>query len=102
MRRLIGVLDGAYIYKYVFSPCLSKNVIWTEHGIKCVLFKGNKYIVLSLGLTARQPLWVILCRLPEKERKEIEEIVEETKERNESEETQEVKTFSLYPYLLQG
>ena len=29
----------------------------------------------------RQPLWVILCRLPEKGRKEIEEIVEEMKER---------------------
>ena len=28
----------------------------------------------------RQPLWVILCRLPEKGRKEIEEIVEEMKE----------------------
>ena len=27
-----------------------------------------------------QPLWVILCRLPEKARKEIEEIVEEMKE----------------------
>ena len=32
------------------------------------------------GLTTRQPLWVILCRLPEKGRKEIEEIVEEMKE----------------------
>ena len=30
----------------------------------------------------RQPLWVILCRLPEKRRKEIEEIVEEMKEMN--------------------
>ena len=29
---------------------------------------------------ARQPLGVILCRLPEKGRKEIEEIVEEMKE----------------------
>ena len=28
-------------------------------------------------LMTRQPLWVILCRLPEKGRKEIEEIVEE-------------------------
>ena len=28
----------------------------------------------------RQPLWVILCHLPEKGRKEIEEIVEEMKE----------------------
>ena len=32
-----------------------------------------------LGLTTRQPLWVILSRLPEKG---IEEIVEEMKERN--------------------
>ena len=41
---------------------------------------------LCCGLTTRQPLWVILCRLPEKGRKEIEEIVEdivgEMKERN--------------------
>ena len=35
---------------------------------------------LCWGLTTRQPLWVILCRLPEKGRKEIEEIVEEMKE----------------------
>ena len=38
--------------------------------------------LLCWGLTTRQPLWVILCRLPEKGRKEIEEIVEEMKERN--------------------
>ena len=37
---------------------------------------------LCWGLTTRQPLWVILCRLPEKGRKEIEEIVEEMKERD--------------------
>ena len=50
----------------------------------------------------RQPLWVILCRLPEKGRKVIEEIVEEIKERdreernrNESEETEEIKTSPL-------
>ena len=40
------------------------------------------YNWLCWGLTTRQPLWVILCRLPEKGRKEIEEIVEEMKERN--------------------
>ena len=58
-----------------------------------------------LGLTTRQPLWVILC-LPEKERKEIEE---EMKERVREErgtgmkvKKQEIKTFSFYPYLLQG
>ena len=32
-----------------------------------------------------QPLWVILCHLPEKGRREIEEIVEEMKERNREE-----------------
>ena len=35
---------------------------------------------LCWGLTTRQSLWIILCRLPEKGRKEIEEIVEEIKE----------------------
>ena len=34
---------------------------------------------LCCGLTTRQPLWIILCRLPEKGRKEIEEIVEKMK-----------------------
>ena len=40
---------------------------------------------LCWGLTTRQPLWVILCRLPEKGRKETEEIVEEMKERDREE-----------------
>ena len=35
---------------------------------------------LCWGLTTHQPLWVILCCLPEKGRREIEEIVEEMKE----------------------
>ena len=46
----------------------------------------------------RQPLWAILCCLPEKGRRKIDEIVE-MKERdgrkrktNESEETEEIKT----------
>ena len=60
-------------------------------------------------LTTRQPLLVILCRLPEKGRREIEEIVEDTEERgrgerkmNESEETEEIKTFPLYAFMVQG
>ena len=67
------------------------------------------YELIVLGFTTRQPLWVILCRLPEKGRRVTEEIVEEMREeqgrkrnRNESEETEEIKTFPLYPYLLQG
>ena len=40
---------------------------------------------LCWGLTTRQPLWVILCRLPEKGRKRTEEIAEEMKERDREE-----------------
>ena len=47
--------------------------------------------ILCWGLTTRQPLWVILCRLPEKGRKEIEEIVEEMKERTEKKEERGTK-----------
>ena len=57
-----------------------------------LIFSQKKYghhcsvrSILCWGLTTRQPLWVILCRLPEKGRKEIEEIVEEMKERNREE-----------------
>ena len=45
----------------------------------------NFQIWLCWGLTTRQPLRVILCRLPEKGRKEIEERVEEMKERDREE-----------------
>ena len=41
----------------------------------------------------RQPLWVILCRLPEKGRKETEEIVEEMKERDTEERRTGVKVM---------
>ena len=40
---------------------------------------------LCWGLTTRQPLWVILCCLPEKGRKATEEIAEEMKERDREE-----------------
>ena len=46
--------------------------------------KNNIYI-MCWGLTTRQPLWVILCRLPEKGRKETEEIAEEMKQRDREE-----------------
>ena len=65
------------------------------------------FLCLCWGLTTRQPLWVILCGLPEKGRRETVEIyLEEMKERdrgerkmNESEESEEIKTFptSLLP-----
>ena len=64
---------------------------------------------LCWGLMTRQPLWVILCGLPEKGRKETEEIVEEMNEkdrrkrnRNESGETEEIKRFPLTPLPATG
>ena len=48
-------------------------------------YKSWVYDWLCWGLTTRQPLRVILCRLPEKGRKEIEERVEEMKERDREE-----------------
>ena len=50
----------------------------------CVKGGGGEGGVV-LGFTTRQPLRVILCRLPEKGRKEIEERVEEMKERDREE-----------------
>ena len=44
--------------------------------------QSNEIKWLWLGLMTSQPLWVILCCLPEKGRKEIEEIAEEMKERD--------------------
>ena len=49
------------------------------------------FFLLRWGLTTRQPLWVILCRFPEKGRKEIEEIVEEMKQRDREERRTEMK-----------
>ena len=40
--------------------------------------------LLCWGLTS-QPLWVILCRLPERGRKEIEQIEEKMKDRDKEE-----------------
>ena len=50
-----------------------------EDRSKTVASRGWTIDWLCWGLTTCQPLWVILCHLPEKGRKEIEEIVEEMK-----------------------
>ena len=41
--------------------------------VKTMLIGYFVYCLLCWGLTTRQPMRVILCRLPEKGRKEIEE-----------------------------
>ena len=57
--------------------------LWSQniHGMPEGPFSEDLTDWLCWGLTTRQPLWVILCRLPEKGRKDIEEIVEEMKEK---------------------
>ena len=72
------------MYQVIYSP--SPSSIPDSEVITQTLsrYLADKISVtndwLCWGLTTRQPLWVILCRLPEKGRKEIEEIVEEMKE----------------------
>ena len=63
----------AFWYSYVGSTVCNKFC----HHLLCMY---TYWHWLCWGLTTRQPLWVILYRLPEKGRKEIEEIVEEMKE----------------------
>ena len=64
---------------------------------------------LCWGLTTRQTLWVILCRLPEKGKEEIEEIVQVIQERDREDRGTGLKVkkqkkykHPLYPYQLQG
>ena len=61
--------------------------LWTtrENYLRPIIKYSSITLHLCWGLTTRQPLRVILCRLPEKGRKEIEERVEEMKERDREE-----------------
>ena len=78
-------LQAVYRHKQNVGLCKYKLCMLvrnTKHGNAC--WVDIIYLILydwlCWGLTTRQPLWIILCRLPEKGRKEIEEIVEEMKE----------------------
>ena len=63
-----------------FNESLTNDVVSFEQ-----LGPGDFFFLLCWGLKTSQPMWVILCHLPEKGRKEIEEIVEEMKERDREE-----------------
>ena len=77
----------------LFQRCVPARLgIQNTHPSGHMAFKQRRLNVdastlnwLCWGLTTRQPLRVILCRLPEKGRKEIEERVEEMKERDREE-----------------
>ena len=63
---------------------LHKTLVYVAIILQPYSFSQD-HCLLCWGLTTRQPLRVILCRLPEKRRKEIEERVEEMKERDREE-----------------
>ena len=78
--------DLIYLLTQHFSNYLK------QYGMTCTIFQLQGTSVyneesenclscfwLCWGFTTCQPLWVILCSLPEKGRKEIEEIAEEMK-----------------------
>ena len=80
------VYYGSFVNNRPKTAGAHMNHVTRKWVSECMLIvKPIVYYLLCWGLTTRQPLWVILCRLPEKGRKEIEEIVEEMKERNREE-----------------
>ena len=61
-------------------------VMWMAYLLLKVFFIIISFTIDCVGVyMTHQPLWVILCHLPENGRKEIEEIVEEMKERDREE-----------------
>ena len=54
-------------------------------NIRVSMYMCTTCTLIVMNLTTRQPLWLILCHLPEKGRKEIEEKVEKMKDRDREE-----------------
>ena len=77
---MMYILCLVILTKVDTSQVPQQNINWMP-TVKAMIV----YCLLCWGLTTRQPLRVILCRLPEKGRKEIEERVEEMKERDREE-----------------
>ena len=70
-------------YRPVSLTCICCKSL--EHILVSRIMQQLSNHCLCWGLTTRLPLWVILCRLPEKGGKEIEEIVEKMKGRGKKE-----------------
>ena len=73
-----------YILEIFCHVLQRRHLLWLRVLLSCTQVSFWERVLidwLCWGLTTRQPLRVILCRLPEKGRKEIEERVEEMKER---------------------
>ena len=91
------------LYKFIKNAYWEAIAYTTHHTIIFTLNIGHHYSVPNLswvvdwlidwlGFNECQPLWVILCHLPEKGRKEIEELVEEMKEKDREERGTGMKT----------
>ena len=77
------VFHYACIHLISFWWLFAIGYVWQENFMN--VGRQEDFDWLCWGLTTRQPLWVILCRLPEKGRKSTEEIAEEMKERDREE-----------------
>ena len=111
LREKLALWEEAWLMKFNVAKCHSMRV--TKHPPHKQIVRGYllhnqvlKKVWLCWGLTTRQPLRVILCRLPEKGRKEIEEEMKRRDERegqgrkrkrSESEEIEEIKKFPPLP-----
>ena len=77
--------------------CCPLKILPRVQGVKFDIWDVR---LIVWGLTTHQPLWVILCHLPEKGRDSRGDERERQgikRKINESEETEEIKTFPLYP-----
>ena len=82
MNNTYSHLTKECMHTWTFLIVLGFNDTSTLEGH---FVSSPRFDWLCWGLTTRQPLRVILCRLPEKGRKEIEERVDEMKERDREE-----------------
>ena len=87
----VCVCGGGGVYRFPSMTCVFNQI------------DVNVYVNNDLGLTTRQPLWVIWEKRDRRDsRGDEREGQGRKRNRNESEETEEIRTFLLYPYLLQG
>ena len=89
--RTASAASDLGMHRLPISHKRDARLIWVKPILNYpnLTLHDNAVDCLCWGLTTRQPLWVTLCRLPEKGRREIEELVEEMQKRDRGEEEQE-------------
>ena len=83
-------------------PKSEKWTLWQQEMYQKMKIEETLLPSLCWGLTTHQPLWVILCRLPEKRRRDRRDSRGDEREgqgrkskMNESEETEETRNVSI-------